>query len=52
MLTVLKLPALAEDALIDEAIERTMKVQGQRGSSMIGVLNILSKNGILDKDVE
>ncbi|KAH3815519.1 hypothetical protein DPMN_144046 [Dreissena polymorpha] len=52
MLTVLKLPALAEDALIDEAVERTIKVQGQRGCSMMGVLNILTTNGILDKDLE
>ncbi|KAH3777182.1 hypothetical protein DPMN_178618 [Dreissena polymorpha] len=33
-----------------EAVERTMKVQGQRGCSMMGVVNILTKNGILDKD--
>ncbi|KAH3828559.1 hypothetical protein DPMN_130540 [Dreissena polymorpha] len=38
--------------MIDDAVERTVKVHGKRGASMIGVINILTKNGVADTDVE
>ncbi|KAH3803535.1 hypothetical protein DPMN_131798 [Dreissena polymorpha] len=52
MMTVLHLPALAGESLVDDAVERTVQVQGQPGCSIVGVDNILMKNGISDRDVE
>ncbi|KAH3870672.1 hypothetical protein DPMN_033862 [Dreissena polymorpha] len=46
------LPALTGSALVDSARERTVKVKGKRGCSMMGVVNILTKNGVEDTDVE
>lgn len=50
--SLLRLPALVGEALVDDAVERTVKVQGKRGCSMVGVVNILTKYGVCDKDVE
>ncbi|KAH3741876.1 hypothetical protein DPMN_048606 [Dreissena polymorpha] len=52
MMTIMHMPALTGDSLFEEAKERTVKVQGKRGSSMQEVVNVLMKYGVSDSEIE
>ncbi|KAH3795295.1 hypothetical protein DPMN_148845 [Dreissena polymorpha] len=52
MMTVMQMPVLTGDSLMEEVKERTVKVQGKRGSSMQGVVNVLMKYGVSDSEIE